>query len=73
MQEVDSNGVVYRVVMQGRDDDQAIEEMPGDKTIVEIDLDEIFLFGNMDFVQMPETVRNKLYQRVVAAGWLNEH
>ncbi len=73
MQEVDSNGVVYRVVMQCRDDDQAIEEMPGDKTIVEIDLDEIFLFGNMDFVQMPESVRNKLYQRVVAAGWLNEH
>ncbi|WP_286239435.1 hypothetical protein [Neptuniibacter halophilus] len=74
MSDNDEKAKVYRVVQFADDESLLPEEtVDSDAQVIEIDLDEVFLYGNLDFVDIPQDQRDALYAQMVQSGILTVH
>jgi len=65
---------IYKIIKaSGLDDAKPQAEVADDTQVVEIDLEEVFLYGNLDFVDMPQELRDALYSQMVSSGMLTVH
>lgn len=65
---------IYKIIKaSGLDDAKSQVEVADDTQVIEIDLEEVFLYGNLDFVDMPQELRDALYSQMVSSGMLTVH
>ncbi|WP_415890620.1 hypothetical protein ACMXYV_04745 [Neptuniibacter sp. SY11_33] len=65
---------IYKIIKaSGLDDTKPQTEVADDTQVIEIDLEEVFLYGNLDFVDMPQELRDALYSQMVSSGMLTVH
>jgi len=74
MEKKDKKGTVYKIIKASGLNNEKTEALKGeDSQVIEIDLEEVFLYGNLDFVDMPQEMRDALYAQMVESGMLTVH